>query len=81
MNKLYNRKEKGKLTIQKQAPGFTKTSFGGFVKGGKDGDAKGTYLEKAGSVQDASKEAVKFATAGIDGVNGTYSSKEGVLPW
>lgn len=63
------------------APGFTKTAFGGFVKGGKDGDATGTYLEKAGSVQDACKEAVKFATAGVDGVNGTYSSKEGVLPW
>jgi len=63
------------------APGFTKTSFGGFVKGGKDGDATGTYLAKAGSVEDASIEAVKFATAGLDGVSGTYSSKEGVLPW
>lgn len=63
------------------APGFTKTSFGGFVKGGKDGDATGTYLAKAGTVADASKEAVKFATAGVDGACGTYSSKEGVLPW
>jgi hypothetical protein len=63
------------------APGFTKTSFGGFVKRGAAGDATGTYLAKAGSVQDASKEAVKFATAGADGVCGTYSNKEGVLPW
>ena len=63
------------------APGFTKTSFGGFVEGGKDGDAEGTYLAKAGSVEDASIEAVKFATAGPDGVSGTYSSKEGILPW
>lgn len=63
------------------APGFTKTSFGGFIKGGKDGDATGTYLAKAGSVEDASIEAVKFATAGVEEVSGTYSSKEGVLPW
>ena len=63
------------------APGFTKTSFGGFVKGGKDGNATGTYLENAGTVEDASIEAVKFATAGVDGVSGTYSSKEGSLPW
>lgn len=63
------------------APGFTKTSFGGFVKGGEKGDAQGTYLAKAGSVEDASIEAVRFATAGVDGVTGTYSSKEGVLPW
>ena len=38
-------------------------------------------MAKAGSVHDASKEAVKFATAGVDGVCGTYSSKEGTLPW
>jgi NAD(P)-dependent dehydrogenase (short-subunit alcohol dehydrogenase family) len=73
-------KEKG-WKVNSCAPGFTKTSFGGFIKGGEHGDATGTYLAKAGSVEDASIEAVRFATAGVDGVSGTYSSKEGPLPW
>lgn len=51
------------------------------MKGGSSGDAVGTYMERAGSVQDASREAVRFATAGLDGENGTYSAKEGILPW
>jgi NAD(P)-dependent dehydrogenase (short-subunit alcohol dehydrogenase family) len=56
-------------------PGLTKTSLGG--------DVMSAIMASGapGSVEDAAKEACRLATLGADGVNGTYSSKETVLPW
>ncbi|KAJ7617284.1 hypothetical protein FB45DRAFT_224330 [Roridomyces roridus] len=59
-------REKGwKVNIHN--PGYTATEFNDF---------RGT-----GTVEDAAKGAVRLALLGPDGETGTYSEKEGVIPW
>ncbi|KAJ7610383.1 hypothetical protein FB45DRAFT_844529 [Roridomyces roridus] len=59
-------REKGwKVNIHN--PGYTATEFNNFM---------GT-----GTVEDAAKGAVRLALLGPDGETGTYSEKEGVIPW
>jgi NAD(P)-dependent dehydrogenase (short-subunit alcohol dehydrogenase family) len=47
-------------------PGFTSTDLTGGM---------------GGSVEDAARNAVRLATLGEDGETGTFSQKEGILPW
>ncbi|KAJ7626923.1 hypothetical protein FB45DRAFT_56279 [Roridomyces roridus] len=48
-------------------PGWTKTDL--------------NYNRGTGTVEDAAKGAVRLALLGPDGETGTYSEKEGVIPW
>lgn len=54
-------------------PGLTKTNLGGEIME--------AVMKFAGNVEDGTKEACRLAMLGEDGVCGTFSSKEGVMPW
>lgn len=56
------------IKINSCCPGFVATNING-------------YHENAGPVTDGAIRAVQLATMGKDGPTGTYSNKDGKLPW